>query len=478
MANNIVMSEEQFSRLLESITSTSQNANDEHIDRLAQSIASASIHSAEIYLFIYLSQIAFAKCTFRFDGQRSYEKVEEFINGITTFKKIEDINDKDAVEGLALLFTGTAATWWQGVKSEAKTWDLALKLIRQAFAPKKLPHDVYMELFATKQRDHEPIDEFLCNKRALLAQLPAKRHKEEEQLDLIYGLLNISIRKNVPRTEIKTFTDLLEKARHIEHIQREMEPTVQARVEIKRCTYCGKRGHLQKECRKFKADSIKAPAENTENTIKCYGCGAPGVYRSTCSTCKNKETPPKPVSFYAVHSTLQTSTKIPTIEVSIKGEKGYAHIDTAARTSIASRQLYNTLIRHGTNFIQRPADITLADGTTKTTNLLTTTIDIVIGGRILPITLAVIPEASENRTLLGIDFLETSGIVLNLPQRTWHFIDKPNVHFNFLQLKNEAIPLKTIKRLSFEEPKEELKSISESYSDFMKTHCASEECIP
>lgn len=119
------------------------------------------------------------------------------------------------------------------------------------------------------------------------------------------------------------------------------------------------------------------------------------------------------MSFYAVHSTLQTSTKIPTIEVSIKGEKGYAHIDTAARTSIASRQLYNTLIRHGTNFIQRPADITLADGTTKTTNLLTTTIDIVIGGRILPITLAVIPEASENRTLLGIDFLETSGIVLN-----------------------------------------------------------------
>lgn len=40
-------------------------------------------------------------------------------------------------------------------------------------------------------------------------------------------------------------------------------------------------------------------------------------------------------------------------------------------------------------------------------------------------------NAKNNRTLLGIDFLEQAGIVMDLAQRTWHFKDNPNTIFEF-----------------------------------------------
>ena len=268
-----------------------------------------------------------------------------------------------------------------------------------------------LECYAKKQTK-ETIDSFVCEKRALLSQLPMKRHREEEHLDFVYGLLNISYKKEIARSEVKTFAELLERGRHLESLAKEAGevPTTSTteRRPIKRCSFCGKKGHLTDVCRKRLAEQ-KADETIKEPVITCYGCGAPGVYRSNCSTCKNKETPPKPVAFYSVQHKYEFQTKIPTIKVSIKGEEGYAYIDTAARCSIASAQLYKTLLRKGAQFDQRPTDITLADGTTKSSKLLITNVDILIGGRVLPIKLSVIPEAVDNRTLLGIDFLETIG---------------------------------------------------------------------
>lgn len=59
-------------------------------------------------------------------------------------------------------------------------------------------------------------------------------------------------------------------------------------------------------------------------------------------------------------------------------------------------------------------------------------------------------------TLLGIDFLESVGITLNLPQRSWHFIDNPENKFPFLQLRYQNIPiLKAKKKLEFDDFQEE-----------------------
>ncbi|CAB3246920.1 unnamed protein product, partial [Arctia plantaginis] len=231
------------------------------------------------------------------------------------------------------------------IKPRVKKWNAAIEAIRSAFAPQKRPHDIYLEIFAKKQTS-EPIDEFVCEKRALLAQVPTKRHKEDEQLDMIYGLLKIQYKKDIAREDLKTFDELLQRGRHIENLlEKAADGGIEERKAL-RCTFCGKREHAV-EVRRKRLAEIKKEAMATDNVtskdqIKCYGCGAPGVYRSRCGTCKNKESPPKPVAFYTMETTIKNQSKIPTIEIVVNGENGYAHIDTAARTSIAAIQIAGT----------------------------------------------------------------------------------------------------------------------------------------
>ncbi|XP_067629921.1 activity-regulated cytoskeleton associated protein 1-like [Eurosta solidaginis] len=199
---------------------------------------------------------SFTNCTSRFGGQRDHEAVEEFVTAIVTYKEIESISDEDALKGLSLLFYGLASTWWQGVRKEAKTWADAISLIREHFSPSKPAHQIYLEIFEDKQNDRTAIDTFVCQKRALLAQLPEGRHNEETELDLIYGLLNIKYRKVILRQDIKSFRELLEKGRIVElnNLEAEERQADSGRESkrTKRCTHCNYRGHTFEECRKRK----------------------------------------------------------------------------------------------------------------------------------------------------------------------------------------------------------------------------------
>lgn len=154
---------------------------------------------------------------------------------------------------------------------------------------------------------------------------------------------------------------------------------------------------------------------NTPAPITCYGCGAPEVFRSNCSTCSKLAKPiGENAAFYSINA--QLGRNIPTAEVKIFGQFGIAHIDTAARTSVASASLYKRLLQQNCQFKPVIANITLADGSTKNQKVLTTTIPIELGKKVKKIQMLVLPEATDNKTLLGIDFLETAAIMLNIPQ--------------------------------------------------------------
>ncbi|GBL95055.1 hypothetical protein AVEN_17366-1 [Araneus ventricosus] len=56
----------------------------------------------------------------------------------------------------------------------------------------------------------------------------------------------------------------------------------------------------------------------------------------------------------------------------------------------------------------------------------TAPVSIDIEGRTVPIEMLALPKAKGNRTLLGTDFLEKSGIVLDLKNKSWYFSDKPH----------------------------------------------------
>lgn len=123
-----------------------------------------------------------------------------------------------------------------------------------------------------------------------------------------------------------------------------------------------------------------------------------------------------------------------------------AYIDTCAKSSVASYSLYTVMKSKGYKFQQETASITLADGHRKTQNILTMEAPVSLCNRTIQTKFLVLPEAKNNRTLLGIGFIQDAGMVLNLPQFTWHFIDQERDVYelydeNFTSFKEDDVTL-------------------------------------
>lgn len=162
---------------------------------------------------------SFIGCALKYRGNEDREETEEFIKCIDIHKKIVNMSDKDALISFPVLLVRSASIWWQGVSAGVETWTDAIKALRCAFAPELRPYEIYMKLFSTPQEEFEPINKFLDHKRALLAQLPPNLYDENQELDLIYGLLILKLRKKIMRADISSFHSLMERARHFESIE-------------------------------------------------------------------------------------------------------------------------------------------------------------------------------------------------------------------------------------------------------------------
>ncbi|GFR21130.1 hypothetical protein TNCT_636451 [Trichonephila clavata] len=69
--------------------------------------------------------------------------------------------------------------------------------------------------------------------------------------------------------------------------------------------------------------------------------------------------------------------------------------------------------------------MSLADGHKSEVEVYTTSVVIRLEERVIRTQLIILPYAKGNRTLLGMDFLQKAGIVLNLKHRNWFFSDSP-----------------------------------------------------
>ena len=74
---------------------------------------------------------------------------------------------------------------------------------------------------------------------------------------------------------------------------------------------------------------------------------------------------------------------------------------------------------------------TLADGQPTDRILETYHLPVCLGGRRLFTDFVVLPESINNRTLLGCDFIEGFGMVIDTPRQQWHFFDEPSRKFKF-----------------------------------------------
>ncbi|CAG9116487.1 unnamed protein product [Plutella xylostella] len=376
--------------------------------------------------------------------------VESFLAAVNTFKEVEKLDDKLALAGLPLILTDDAAIWWQGSKDNVLIWNDFTDRLRSTFAPKKMAYKIYQEIIEIKQDSQTPTEIFVAEKRALLAQLPKPTHSDQQQIDLVFGQIRFEIREKISRNSISSFDELLMKARDIERnlSERDDASTVESKQDYKqkkarsRCNFCRSFGHTYEICRKrLRADEMgqRVPHSETQNaavaetaplnkpTFSCYGCGEPGVVRSRCTKCcqKKKETVMNDISFCSLHSQTEVHLR-PVVTVKIGGVKGKAHVDTCAKSSVASYSLYKCLEKNGYAFKEEVMYITLADGIAKRQRILTVKAPVTIYGKVIPTSFIIFPNSRDNRTLLGVGFIQEARMVLNLPQMTFTFDEEPN----------------------------------------------------
>ncbi|KAH9644100.1 hypothetical protein HF086_015430 [Spodoptera exigua] len=367
-----------------------------------------------------------------YNGNKDYEHVERFLASAKKYKEMKNLSEIDVVRSLPYILKGDALTWWQGVKDKIFTWKDFESELRKEFAPKKPAYIIYSEIGQLKQQPDELTERFVAKHRALFNQLPDPPLPEETQLDMMYGNLLPKIQEQIPRETIQSFDGLLEAARGID--QQRAKDTAQANVgtEVRagkkrmRCNFCRMFGHGADVCRKKQ----RVLTENAANVSKS----------TSESEAVSAEPTPAPVKTPAVKDSKEDSTsnalKISPrlmIEISIGTAKEMAFIDTGAKTSLASYKLYSYLKNIGFHFQEENTVVTLADGVPRPQNILTGRIPVKLKDRCILTKFMVLPEARDNDTLLGVDFIVDARMILNLPQLAWSFEDEPNVHYDLIQ---------------------------------------------
>jgi hypothetical protein len=108
------------------------------------------------------------------------------------------------------------------------------------------------------------------------------------------------------------------------------------------------------------------------------------------------------------------------------------YIDSGARTSLASAQLYHILTERGHKFLPTTVQLVQADGSSTLTNVKTATLPVKLQGKEIETTFITIPDAHETTTLLGIDFLRKAGLVINYAHSRWHFSGQRHQTYGFV----------------------------------------------
>lgn len=198
----IVMMETQLVSLVERLTRSQAEANHLLVESIVSSgrvtPSSPSTAPTETRTVVTPSLGTFARCSARFSGGAANddEVLEAFIDSIEVFQECTNISNEHALRGLPMLLEGDAAIWWQGAKPTISTWQGAIEGLRSMFGVPRPAHLVFRDIFSSEQKDSEKSGVFINRVRAKLAKL---RYKllEETQIDIVYGLLCVSIKERL-----------------------------------------------------------------------------------------------------------------------------------------------------------------------------------------------------------------------------------------------------------------------------------------
>ncbi|GFY40888.1 retrovirus-related Pol polyprotein from transposon 17.6 [Trichonephila inaurata madagascariensis] len=160
-------------------------------------------------------------------------------------------------------------------------------------------------------------------------------------------------------------------------------------------------------------------------------CGKPGYTKSKCPDCNPSKGDPAHFGILKV-SSLSPANRNAVLRISINGVSGTAFADSGASHSIAGATLYTILLQQGAVFEKTSISLSFADGLVTQKEVLRTFQTVLLEGRKFKTPFIILPDAKNNSTLLGVDFLEKAGIVLNFRKNCWTFCDDSRKSYNFV----------------------------------------------
>ncbi|GFW79568.1 retrovirus-related Pol polyprotein from transposon 297 [Trichonephila clavipes] len=169
----------------------------------------------------------------------------------------------------------------------------------------------------------------------------------------------------------------------------------------------------------------------SRNLLSCYGCGKPGYIKSKCPDCNPLKGDPAHFVILRINS-LSPSNRNAVLGISINRVSGTAFADSGASHSIAGETLYTILLQQGSAFEKTVISLSFVDGIVTQKEVLRTFQTVILEGRKFKTPFIILPDAKNNSTLLGVDFLENAGIVLNFRKNCWTFCDDSRKSYNFV----------------------------------------------
>ncbi|GFQ97091.1 uncharacterized protein TNCT_651211 [Trichonephila clavata] len=154
---------------------------------------------------------------------------------------------------------------------------------------------------------------------------------------------------------------------------------------------------------------------------------------SGCPTCNPNSSKRTDVATNHINAyTAQTkSPRLTLIDINFCGKKGRVCGDTGSSHSTAGEKMYQVFKDKRLLFQETMLAMSLADCQQTTGEALTTQVMIEIEGRSVLTRFIILPKAKGNRTLLGTDFLNSAGLVLDVKNPFWYFWDNPTHQYPF-----------------------------------------------
>ncbi|CAH0715153.1 unnamed protein product, partial [Brenthis ino] len=186
-----------------------------------------------------------------------------------------------------------------------------------------------------------------------------------------------------------------------------------------KCSYCKRFGHNKDACEKLSYKNQPSKKESIPQ-LTCFGCGAPGVIRSNCATCKgNKPVVSTSSDFHSVSASVDCmdSRLRPVISIGIYGASGKVLVDTGAKHCVGSVSLRSLLIKNRHKLDTVYTELKYADGRACAQNVEVAHVRVTLRGITLGVDFIMLPNATES--LLGMNFIQDIGMVLDFQRGIW-----------------------------------------------------------